>query len=107
NIDLSKALAMEGVVAAYTGATLEFAAPLFMAFPFRDLKMPPHWPLAKDKARYVGDPVAVVVAESRALAKDAVELVEVDWEPLPAVTDVKAAPADRAPIAHEEFGTNH
>jgi carbon-monoxide dehydrogenase large subunit len=78
-----------------------------MAFPLRDLKMPPHWPLTKDKARYVGDPVAVVVAESRALAKDAIELVEVDWDPLPAVTDVKAALEDGAPIVHEEFGTNN
>jgi carbon-monoxide dehydrogenase large subunit len=106
-VDTSKALALDGVVAAYTAADLEFAAPLFMAFPLRDLKQPPHWPLAKDKARYVGDPVAVVVAESRALAKDAAELVEVDWEPLPAVTDVKAALADGAPLVHDDLGTNH
>ena len=105
--DVSKALAMDGVVAAYTAADLEFAAPLFMAFPLRDLKQPPHWPLAKDKARYVGDPVAVVVAESRALAKDAVEAVSVDWEPLPAVTDVREALADGAPIVHDDLGTNH
>ncbi len=77
-IDVSKALAMDGVVAAYTAADLEFAAPLFMAFPLRDLKQPPHWPLAKDKARYAGDPVAVVVAESRALAVDAAEAVSVE-----------------------------
>src|SRR5262245_39098682 len=106
-IDVSKALEMDGVVAAYTAADLEFAAPLFMAFPLRDLKNPPHWPLAKDKARYVGDPVAVVVAESRALVQDALELVEVDWEPLPAVTDVKEALADGAPLVHEDFGTNN
>ena len=105
--DVSKALAMDGVVAAYTAADLEFAAPLFMAFPLRDLKQPPHWPLAKDKARYVGDPVAVVVAESRALAKDALEAVSVDWEPLPVVTDVREALADGAPIVHDDFGTNH
>jgi carbon-monoxide dehydrogenase large subunit len=105
-IDLSRALEMDGVVAAYTAADLDFAAPLFMAFPLRDLKLPPHWPLAKDKARYVGDPVAVVVAESRALAKDAVELVEVDWEPLPAVTDVKAALESGAPLVHDDLGTN-
>src|SRR5262245_19329512 len=106
-VDTSKALAMNGVVAAYSAADLEFAAPLFMAFPLRDLKQPPHWPLAKDKARYVGDPVAVVVAESRALAKDAAELVDVDWVPLPAVTDVRAALASGAPAVHDDLGTNH
>src|SRR4249920_3454113 len=106
-VDVSKALAMDGVVAAYTAADLEFAAPLFMAFALRDLKQPPHWPLAKDKARYAGDPVAVVVADSRALAVDAVEAVSVDWEPLPAVTDVRAALADGAPLVHDDLGTNH
>jgi carbon-monoxide dehydrogenase large subunit len=107
-IDLSNALALPGVVAAHTGADLEFAAPLFMAWPINDeLKNPAHHPLTKDKARYVGDPVAVVVAESRAIVKDAIELVEVDWEPHPAVTDIKAALEPGAPIVHEEFGTNN
>jgi carbon-monoxide dehydrogenase large subunit len=107
-IDVSKALALPGVVAAYTGAELEFAAPLFMAWPINDeVKNPPHNPLTKDKARYVGDPVAVVVAETRALVQDAIELVEVDWDPLPAVTDIKAALESDAPIVHEEFGTNN
>src|SRR6266850_198011 len=107
-IDVSKALALPGVVAAYTGAELEFAAPLFMAWPINDeVKNPPHNPLTKDKARYVGDPVAVVVAETRALVQDAIELVEVDWDPLPAVTDIKAALEPDAPIVHEEFGTNN
>src|SRR6478735_4183363 len=78
-----------------------------MAWPINDqIKNPPHWPLAKYKARHVGDPVAVVVAESRALAADALERVDVDWEPLPVVTDVKAALADGAPVVHDEFGTN-
>ena len=78
-----------------------------MAWPINDdLKQPSHHPLAKDKARYVGDAVAVVVAESRALAQDAVELVEVDWEPLPAVTGIKEALAEGAPLVHEELGTN-
>jgi aerobic carbon-monoxide dehydrogenase large subunit len=106
-IDTSAAEAMPGVHAVFTGETLPFAGPLVMAWPINDeIKAPPHWPLTKDKARYVGDPVAVVVADSRALAKDAVELVQVDWEPLPAVTDIKEALADGAPIVHEEFGTN-
>ncbi len=108
-VDVSKALAMEGCVAAYSGADLasEWAAPLVCAWPVTDdIKMSEHWPLAKDKARHAGDGVAVVVAESRALAKDAAELVEVDWEPLPAVTDPLAAMEDGAPLVHDDFGTN-
>ena len=108
-VDVSKALAAEGVVAAYSGEDLagDIAAGLPCAWPVtEDINMPTHWPLARDKARYAGDAVAVVLAESRALAKDAAELVEVQYEPLPAVTDVEKALADEAPVVHEEFGTN-
>jgi carbon-monoxide dehydrogenase large subunit len=108
-VDLSKALAADGVVAAFSGEDLagDWAGPLPMAWPVtEDINNPPHWPLAKDKARDVGDGVAVVVAESRALAKDAAELVEVEYEVLPAVTDVEAALGDDAPLVHEEFGTH-
>ncbi len=106
-VDVSKALAMKGVVAAFSGQDFEWAGPLLMAWAVKDdMHNPPHWPLAKDKARYQGDGVAVVVAESRALAADAAEAVEVDFEPLPAVVDSEAALADGAPIVHDEFGTN-
>src|SRR5215510_8975039 len=108
-VDDSKALAMEGCVAAFSGADLasEWAGPLVCAWPVTDdIKLGDHFPLAKDKARHVGDGVAVVVATSRALAKDAAELVEVDWEPLPAVTDPLAAMEDGAPLVHDDFGTN-
>jgi carbon-monoxide dehydrogenase large subunit len=105
-IDVSGALALDGVVAAYTADDLGLN-PLLMAWAINDqVKNPPHHPLTKDKARYVGDPVAVVIAESRALAKDGVEAVVVDWEPLPAVTGIKEALANGAPLVHEEFGTN-
>src|SRR5512132_3727575 len=77
-VDLSKALAMDGVVAAFSGQDFEWAGPLLMAWPVTEyIKNPPHWPLAKDKARYQGDGVAVVVAQSRAIAVDAAEAVEV------------------------------
>ena len=106
SIDVSKALALPGVVAAYTAADLELS-PLLMAWQINDqVKNPPHNPLTKDKARYAGDAVAVVVAESRALAKDGALAVDVDWEPLPAVTGIKEALAEGAPLVHEEFGTN-
>src|SRR5438874_2145251 len=109
-VDLSKALAMDGVVAAFSGQDLagDWAGPLPMAWPVtEDIKSPPHFPLTKDKARHQGDGVAVVVAESRAIAADAAEAVEVDYEELPVVTDSEAALADGAPLVHEEFGTNH
>jgi carbon-monoxide dehydrogenase large subunit len=108
-VDVSKAIAAEGVVAAYSGEDLagDIAAGLPCAWPVtEDINMPTHWPLARDKARYEGDAVAVVVAESRALAKDAAELVEVEYEPLPAVTDVEKALTEDAPVVHDEFGTN-
>jgi aerobic carbon-monoxide dehydrogenase large subunit len=108
-IDLARATAAEGVVAAYTGEDLadDIAAPLPCAWPVtEDIKIPEHWPLARGKVRYEGDAVAVVVAESRALAKDAAELVEVEYEPLPAVTDVAEALADDAPVVHDELETN-
>jgi carbon-monoxide dehydrogenase large subunit len=106
-VDTSKALAMPGVVAAFSGQDFEWAGPLLMAWPVTDeINNPPHWPLAKDKARYQGDGVAVLVAESRAAAIDAAEAVSVDYEALPAVTDSDVALADGAPIVHDEFGTN-
>jgi aerobic carbon-monoxide dehydrogenase large subunit len=108
-VDLSQARAAEGVVAAFSGAELEdaWAGPLPMAWPVtEDINNPAHLPLATTEARYAGDGVAVVVAETRPLSKDAAELVQVDYEPLPAVVDVEAALAEGAPVVHEEFGTN-
>jgi aerobic carbon-monoxide dehydrogenase large subunit len=109
NVDLSRALSAEGVVAAFSGAELaeEWAGSLPCAWPVTgDCRIPQHRPLTADKARYAGDGVAVVVAESRALAKDAAELVEVDYEPLPAVTDVAEAAGDSAPLVHDEYDEN-
>ncbi len=109
-VDVSGALAAEGVVAAFSGTDLvpDFAGALPCAWPVtEEMASPPHWPLARDKARFAGDGVAVVVARSRALAKDAAELVEVEYEPLPAVTDLEAALADDAPVVHDEIGSNH
>ena len=80
SVDTSKARAQPGVVAAFSGADLadDIPAGLPCAWPVtEDIKMPAHWPLARDKARYAGDGVAVVVAETRAGAKDAAALVEV------------------------------
>ena len=108
-VEVAPALAHAGVVAAWTGDDLaeEWAAGLPCAWiPTEDTNAPEHKPVATDKARYVGDAVAVVAATSRAAAEDAVELVEVEYEPLPAVVDVEAALLDGAPLVHDEFGTN-
>ncbi len=108
-IDLAPAKRAPGVVAAFSGAELaeQWNAPLPMAWPVtEDIKIPEHWPLTRDQARYAGDGVAVVVATSRAAAKDAAELVEVDYEQLPAVIDAEAALHNGAPLVHEAFGSN-
>lgn len=110
SVDVSRARAAEGVVAAFSGADLaeDWKATLPCVWLVtEDTKQPFHRPLATDKVRHQGDAVAVVVAESRALAKDAAELVDVDYEPLDAVIDPEAALAEGAPLVHEEFGTNH
>jgi aerobic carbon-monoxide dehydrogenase large subunit len=109
SVDVAGALAHRDVIAAFSGADLadEWQASLPCAWlPTEGTNQPNHRPLAVDKARYVGDGVAVVVAESRAAARDASELVQVDYEPLPAVVDAERALADDAPVVHEEFGTN-
>ena len=64
------------------------------------------WALAVDKVRYVGEPVAVVVAENRYIAEDALELLRADYEPLPAVVDIHEAIADNAPVLHDKVGSN-
>ncbi|WP_419933742.1 xanthine dehydrogenase family protein molybdopterin-binding subunit [Candidatus Palauibacter sp.] len=109
SVDVSAAAAADGVVAAFSGADLagEWAAGLPMAWPVTDdIRIPDHWPVAQDVARYVGDAVAVVVATSRNAALDAAELVEVDYEVMEAVVDVEAALADGAPRVHESFDDN-
>ncbi len=109
SIDTAAARAADGVVAVFTGADLrdDWKSPLPCAWPVtEEMRSPEHFPLAIDEARYQGDGVAVVIAESRVLAKDAAELVEVSYEPLPAAVEVGASLEDGAPLVHTEFGTN-
>jgi aerobic carbon-monoxide dehydrogenase large subunit len=106
-VDVSPALQRPGVVAAYSGA--DFAAEqgsLPCAWPVtEDMKLPAHPPLATDEVRYVGDAVAVVVARDRYAAADALEAIEVDYDPLPAVVDMETALEDKV-LVHSELGTN-
>ena len=69
--------------------------------------MPVHdWCLAVDRARYVGEPVAAVAAVDRATAEDAVDLIRVEWEPLPAAVDAEAGARGEAPLLYPDLGTN-
>jgi carbon-monoxide dehydrogenase large subunit len=107
-VDVSAALAAPGVVAAYSGADLAelWATPMPCAWPVtEDMKNPAHHPVAIDTARYVGDGVAVVLATSDVAAHDALDLIDVTYEPLPAVIDLEDALSDRV-VIHPDVGTN-
>ncbi|MEA3336907.1 MAG: xanthine dehydrogenase family protein molybdopterin-binding subunit [Chloroflexota bacterium] len=112
NIDLSMALEVPGVVAIYTA---EDIGDLWKPGPL--LVQPPpieglifntrtHVPLARDKVCYAGEPIAVVVAESRYIAEDALDLIFVDYEPLEAIVDLEQALADGAAVIHDDLGHN-
>jgi carbon-monoxide dehydrogenase large subunit len=103
SIDTTEAAAATGVLGVFTSADLG-SEPL-PAFAVIN-KQAPRYALALDKARYVGDPVALVVAETRAQAVDAAELVDVDYDDLPAVSDMEAALAEDAPLQFEDIGSN-
>ncbi len=108
SVDSSAALDVPGVRSVLTGADLrdEWAAPMPCAWPVTDdMKNPEHFPVAIDKANYVGDIVAVVVADSRYAARDGVDAVVVDYDPLPAVVELEDALSDRM-VIHDALGTN-
>jgi aerobic carbon-monoxide dehydrogenase large subunit len=106
-VDMSAALEQPGVIAAFSGADLADAyGGLPCAWPVTsDMVHPTHLALATDKVRYAGDGVAVIVARSRHQAADAVEHVDVDYEPLQAVVDMEEALTDQV-VIHEDAGTN-
>ncbi len=107
-IDTTEAEAIDGVRAVYTGADLSelWAAPMPCAWPVSDdMLNPPHHPIATDTVHYVGDGVAVVLADTDAIAHDAIEAIDVTYDPLEAVTDLEDALSDRV-LVHDELGTN-
>lgn len=112
-IDVADALAMPGVVTVLTGADMEAdkvgSLPCGWQIHSKDgspMKEPPHYPLARDRVRYVGDAVAVVIAETREQARDAAEMVVVDYEELPAVGSSTRAIAGGAPLVHDDAPDN-
>ena len=112
SIDVTEARAMPGVVAVYTAADLgDYWQPSPLLVPPPPVEgavfnQRTAGQLARDKVRYVGEPVVMVVAESRYLAEDAVEKVVIDYDPLPAVVDLEAGVADTSSLVHDDLGHN-
>jgi aerobic carbon-monoxide dehydrogenase large subunit len=110
-IDTSAARAMPGLLAVYTGTDLTGYGTLKCIVPFNNrdgtpMKRPPRPALPTDKVRFVGDPIACVVAETLQQAMDAAEAVDVDIDPLPAVVRPQEATRPGAPLLHEEAPSN-
>jgi len=109
SIDTSAARQHPGVVAVYTAEDLKgVVGNIAIAVPLGKIAegMGNRGALADGKVRFYGDPVAVVIADDRYTARDARDLIEVDYEPLPAAIDVEKAMQPDAPVLYEEFGTN-
>ena len=102
--DASRAL--PGVVGVYTYDDLSGLGMVPCAIQMPDLKVPKHPVLATGRVRYVGEPVVAVVAEDLYIARDAAELVEVDYEPLPVVVNMEKALSKESPLVHQDFGSN-
>jgi len=107
-IDTAEAKSLHGVVAVVTGRELtERVEPwIGVLLSYAGMKSAPQYPLAVDKAAWQGEPIVVVVAESRALAEDGCARVRITWEPLPPVVDAEAALAPGAPLIHPALGDN-
>src|SRR6056297_1720938 len=108
SIDTSAAAELAGVRAVYTGADLTdlWAAPMPCAWPVTDdMANPAHHPIATDTVNYVGDGVAVLLADTDAIAHDAIDMIDVTYDPMEAVTDLEDALSDRV-LVHESLGTN-
>ena len=111
SIDIGPARGMPGVLAVYTGADLAGYGTLRCRSPLKnrdgsDMVKLERPALAPDKVRFVGDPVACVIAETAAQAKDAAEAVVLDIEPLPAVTEASAAARPGAPLLYDDVPGN-
>jgi carbon-monoxide dehydrogenase large subunit len=104
SIDTSAAAKMDGVEAVYTGADIaKVLPPMPIGTPFPS---PPHYAVAVDTVRYAGEPVAVVVATDRYLARDAADAIVVSYNPLPAVVDPELAMTGQPAVIHKDFPNN-
>ena len=106
-IETTAAAALPGIFAVYTAADLNgLIEPVRATSRMRNYHATALYPLACGKVRYVGEPVAAVLAENRYVAEDGLELIEIAYEPLATETEPEAAARDGAPVLHEEAGTN-
>jgi len=106
SIDTSAALKLPGVVAVYIGKDVSKIGPVPCGAAIPDMKTPNHTVLATNKVYFVGHLVAAVVAETKYAARDALDLIQVDYEELPVVMDEEKAADKNSPVIHEQFGTN-
>jgi len=106
SVDTSAAKSMPGVVAVFTGQDMGMIVPCAWLIPGSNLKIPPHPALAKDRVRYVGDGVAIVLAEDRYQAQDAAEKVQVEYDAMPAVVNPEEATKDGAPQLFDDLPNN-
>ncbi|MBI4588254.1 MAG: molybdopterin-dependent oxidoreductase [Candidatus Rokubacteria bacterium] len=107
SLDVSEALAHPGVLAVLTAEDIAGKVrqkPLMLSPP--GLKNPPRLPLARDEVRFVGDPVALILASEKYLARDAADLIRVEYDPLPVVTDPEAALRPGAPKVYQDLPDN-
>lgn len=102
-VDTSKAEKLPGVRGVLTGADVK---KMSSPFPVGVPVPPKYYSCAVDRVRFVGEPVALVVADTRYIAEDALDLIQVDYEPLPVVMDIEEAIKPDAPILHENIGSN-
>lgn len=105
-VDAAPALAAPGVVAVLTGEDFAGTAEMPVNRAVEGMLVPAHHALERGEVHAMGTPVAAVIAETREQARDAADLVAVEYEPLPAVADVEAAVRPGAPLAHPELGSN-
>jgi len=106
SIDTTAALKLPGVVAVYTGKDVQKIGVVPCGAAIPDMKAPEHRVLPLNKVYFVGHPIAVVVAETKAAARDALDLIQVDYQELPVVLDEEKAADPKSPVIHEALGTN-
>jgi len=106
-IDVAAARALPGVIGVFTGADVNDACGLIpCAAAIPDLKAPKHTVLAGDRVYYVGHPVAVAVAADPYVARDAIEAIDVEYDPLPVVANAEDAVKPGSPLTHPDLGSN-
>ena len=105
-IDTAAAAKLPGVVAVYTGKDLAKVGPVPCGAAIPDMKVPEHRVLAGEKVYWVGHPIAMVVAENKYIARDAADLIDVDYQELPPVLDEEKAADPKSSVIHEKFGSN-